>query len=279
LRDREVFSLKQHLADLPMRDVKTQGQMYHLLKIAVSAADNNVETGPSVSRTRTPISFLVVPETELLAQIGLEEEVLRDRLEKVLTKLKAAQTTMAAQLPTLSVPKDDTDFSLVVLRVDEVRRAALDSASTTREIFADYNRILQELEVNRVKADKISDVKSKIINPLEVVVHPTFGGFTIADDVLQRLSQGLDEDVAAKNVAKNLARHRDLAGQANDQLGSLVDQINAILLAIDRGLDFNELIQRVIAVEQGQRQVVEPLRVYHDDTVRKILEELTNPKN
>lgn len=278
LRDREVFSVPQQLADLAMKDKTTQAQIFHILKLSVAATDNNIETGPSTSKTRSPLFFLVVPETELLAQIGLEEEVLRDRLEKVVQKLKAAQTTMAAQLPTLRSANPEADYSLVSLRVDEVRKALLDTGSTTREVYADYSRILQELQVNRVKKDKISDVQVKIVQPLEVVINPTFGGFTLSDDVLQRLAAGLENDLTTKQMMKNLPQHVETATQTNDQLLSLIDHLNAILLAIDRGLDFNDLLQRAQSLAQGQREVVEPLRVHHDQVLENIFRDLTDPK-
>jgi hypothetical protein len=277
LKDRESFNVKENLPDLKMKDAATQAQMFHILKLSVMATDNNIETGPSTTKTRAPIFMLIVPETELLAQIGLEEEVIRDRLEKVIDKLKSAQTTMAAQLPTLRSTDADTDFSLVALRVDEVRKALLDTSSATREIFVDYSRILRELQVNRVKKDKINDVQTKIVGPLELVVNPNNGDFALADEGVQRLAQVLDEDLAAKQVFKNLPRHFDSAAQADTQLVSLIKELESIYSAIGSGLDLNAILQRIIDIEQRHRAVTEPLRFYHDDVLRRIFDELTAP--
>jgi hypothetical protein len=260
-----------------MKDAATQAQLFHILKLSVTATDNNIETGPSTSKTRTPIFMLVVPETELLAQIGLEEEAIRDRLDKVIAKLKSAQTTMAAQLPTLRSMAADTDYSLVALRVDEVRKALLDTSSATREIFVDYSRILQELKVNRVKKDKISDVQTKIVLPLDLIVNPNQGSFALVDDAVQRLAQGLDDDLSAKQVLKNLPRHLESASQSDNQLVSLIKELEAIYSAIDNGLDLNALVQRIIDIEQRHRAVTEPLRIYHDDFLQRVLLELTAP--
>ncbi len=278
LKDRESFSIKQHLPDLKMKDAATQAQIFHLLKLSVAATDNNVETGPTTSKTRSPIFFLVVPETELLSQIALEEESLRERLEKVLQKLTAAQTTMAAQLPTLKSSNPETDYSLVALRVDEVRKVLLDTSSSTREIYVDYSRILTELQVNRVKKDKISDVQNKIVQPLELIVNPTLGSFALADDVVQRLSQGLEEDLATKQVVKNINKHFETASQSNDQLISLIEQLNAVRAAVDQGIDLSAVLQLIIDIDRGQRNVIQPLRVYHDDFVGRLIDDLTNPK-
>jgi hypothetical protein len=277
LKDSESFGVKEHLPDLKMKDAKTQAQIFYMLKLSVGATDNNVETGPGVSKTRVPIFLLVVPEIELLAQIGLEEEALRDRLEKVIAKLKVAQTIMAAQAPTLRSMNTDTDYSLVVLRVDEVRKALLDTSSASREIFLDYSRILEELKVNRVKKDKILDVRTKIVEPLELIVDPQRGSFLFADEAVQRLGQALDEDINNKQVLKNLPQHLESAVQADNQLLGLIRELEAIYAAIGSGLDYNNILERAIALERDQRNVVTPLRVYRDQVLDIVLKELTGP--
>ncbi len=274
LKDREDFNVRLRLPDLKMKDATSQAQIFHMLKLSVAATDNNVETGPSTSKTRSPIFFLVVPESELLAQIALEEESLRERLEKAIVKLTAAQTTMQAQLPHLKSMNPDTDYTPVALRVDEVRKVLLDAGSSTREIYGDYSRILEELKVNRVKKDKISDVHVKIVQPLELIVSPTLGSFALTDDVVQRLSQGLEDDLANKLVFKNLTRHSETATQANDQLISLIEQLSAIRAAVDAGIDFATLLANAQAIAEGQRGVVVPLRDYHDEFVRRIFRDL-----
>jgi hypothetical protein len=162
--------------------------------------------------------------------------------------------------------------------VDEVRKALLDGGSATREIFADYSRILQELQVNRVKRDKISDVEVKIVRPLELIVNPNLGSFALADDAVARLAQNLDDDISSKQVLKNSAKHLGAVTQADDQLLTLIDQLNAIYLAIDRGLDFNSLLQAAIAIGQGHEHVVSPLRQYRDQILGDLIRELTDPK-
>jgi hypothetical protein len=222
--------------------------------------------------------LLIVPETELLGQVALEEDVLRERLEKVVVKLKTAKTTMDAQLPILKAAAPDTDYSLVVLRTAEVRNALLDTSSSTREIFTDFSRILRELEVNNVRGDKISDLKKKIVGPLENIVHPTLGGFALTQDVAERLYSALDEDVTAGQIGKNIAKHAQTAMQTSDQLGYLIRDLEAVLDAINQGIDFAQILERAIAMERDQTALVRPLQLYHDQEVERLLNLILNPK-
>ena len=68
-------------------------------------------------RNKAPFTFLVVSENELLGQIAIEEEVLRDRLDKAGFKLRNAKTTTDEQAGKLALT--GTDYSLVSLRVDD----------------------------------------------------------------------------------------------------------------------------------------------------------------
>mgnify|MGYP001010085474 CR=1 FL=1 len=100
----------------------------------------------------------------------------------------------------------------------------------------------------------------------------------LADDAVARLAQNLDDDISSKQVLKNSAKHLGAVTQADDQLLTLIDQLNAIYLAIDRGLDFNSLLQAAIAIGQGHEHVVSPLRQYRDQILGDLIRELTDPK-
>ena len=140
---------------LNVRDPQKEGQLHYLIKLSLSATDNNIETGNdparygSTRRSEPSIPFLVVSETELLAQVALEEEVIGERMDKVLFKLRNSMTTLSEQVAKLSTP--DSELSLVALRSDEVRKYVMDGASNTKEMLTDYLRIFHELRVNGVR--------------------------------------------------------------------------------------------------------------------------------
>ena len=235
-----------------------------MLKLSLAATDNNVETGPSTSRTRAPIQFLIVPEAELLAQVGYEEEVLLDRFKKVVIRLEAdgRQTTLKAQVQTLKRGiRRETDYSLSVIRLDEVRKGLLDTGAATREIYADYSRILEELKVNNVRADKISDLTNKIVSPLDQVLGQQFGLFPMTDDAVQLLYAKLDEDVTAKRVGKNIVEHAKNSVDAAEKMDALVDRMKTITCPqIDVGVGFSDILDRAVGLARGTRTMIEPIR-------------------
>jgi hypothetical protein len=278
LKDHESFNVREHLPDIRVTEVGSPKEVFHVLKLSIAATDNNVETGPSTSRNRAPIQFLIVSESELLAQVGFEEEVLHDRFEKVVAKLKVAQTTLKAQVATLKAAMPETDYSLAVLRIDEVRKALLDTAAATREMHVDYSRILTELQVNNVRADKISDLQNKIVLPLELVLRPDFGSFFLADDAVQRLYVNLDDDVNAKKVGKNIAAHQKSATEAAETLDVLIERMQSILASIDQGVDFSKILTLANDLERRHRDAIPPLVKYQDDLIGSIFDFLRDPQ-
>ncbi|HEX3314204.1 MAG TPA: hypothetical protein VHR72_04890, partial [Gemmataceae bacterium] len=131
LKNKESFNVREMLPDLRVTEPGSPKEIFHVLKLSLAATDNNVETGPSTSRNRAPIQFLIVSEAELLTQVGYEEEALLDRFKKAVVKLESAQTILKAQTQTLKMGSLETDYSLTVLRIDEVRKGLLDSAAAT----------------------------------------------------------------------------------------------------------------------------------------------------
>ena len=234
----------------------------------MSATDNNVETGPSIGKNKAPFTFLVVSESELLAQIFLEEETIRDRLDKAIGKLKNSRTSIDEQLGKLSSPA--TDLALVNIRVEEVRKTVSDTGSTSREVHTDYSRILRELEVNRVGftrgKQKINDVRDKIVQPMEEIINANFGNFATTEESLSALAKGLDDHVAALRQAEtdktldvvkakldaNLPGHVKNAQVARDRLDSLIERLNSVYLEMEGQVIFGELLRTIVRIEQEQ---------------------------
>src|SRR5207249_8164176 len=63
-------------------------QPHYVMRLWLSATDNNIETGPRVGLSREKFTFLVVSEYELLAEIAKEEDGLRVKLEEAVGRLK-----------------------------------------------------------------------------------------------------------------------------------------------------------------------------------------------
>ena len=69
-----------------------KNQPRYRLKLWVTAADNNIETGPAVASSKERFNLVIVSENELLAEIAKEEESLHLKLEQAVDKLRIQRT-------------------------------------------------------------------------------------------------------------------------------------------------------------------------------------------
>ncbi|MBM4069997.1 MAG: hypothetical protein FJ271_13750 [Planctomycetes bacterium] len=291
LKDEDGFDFKKYLPKLKVADATKEAQLHYQVRLSVSATDNNIETGPSVGKNKAPFTFLVVSESELLAQIFLEEESIRDRLDKAIGKLKNGRTAISEQLGKLSSPA--TDLALVNIRVEEVRKVVSDTGSTSREIHSDFSRILKELEVNRVGytrgKQKINDVRDKIVEPMELIINPNFGSFMQTEERLSALAKGLEDDTAALRQAEadksvqatrlklqaNIPTHVKNTQLTRDRLDDLIEKLNSVYLAMEEGVVFGQLLQTIVRIEQDQRKIRDDWRIQHEKKVKELFGELT----
>jgi hypothetical protein len=274
LRGDEVFDLRKHLPKLKSRDASREAQLHYVLKLSILAADNNVETGPGLGRSKTPITFLIVSENELLAQIAIEEEMLREKLEKQHQKMKTALITLDDQMTKLSTSGDP---SLVLIRIDEIRKAVLDATSGTREVHQGSAKILRELEINNARAEKRSEIRNKIVKPLEEIVNPTIGHFADVDGSVQKLYEKLDEDINAKRTDANREQHLTMGRTTRKQMEELIQAIDRVLAAMEEGIVFGKLVEIAVQQEKDQRQASELLKEERRVQEEKLLNDLFNP--
>jgi hypothetical protein len=284
LKDEAGFDVKRYLSKLKTTDPARQGQLHYVLRVSVATTDNNVDTGAphreedgrtswgNTTRSKS-FFFLVVSENELLAQVALEEEVLFDRLEKVMDKIKAGLTTTEDQVRKLTA-LDKADPSLIAIRMNEVRgKAVLDAASIAREVTADYNRILREMEVNRVAGSRIAKVREKICFPLDDIVNPNQGDFARAEDAVQKTCQALEDDLAA-NKPLDKGTHLQNMRETQRRLETVREQLERVLNVMNEGIVESRALEMLITAERTQRRNTETLRLLYNNEAERILREL-----
>jgi hypothetical protein len=295
LEHAEYFDFRKYLSKLKSREPGKEVQLHYRVRLFVSATDNNIETGSTPAGTKVlnkvPITFLVVSENELLAQILLEEEGLRERLEKSLDTLKTARTILDEQISSLQTPAARLD--LVGLRVDDIRGKRLpDSSSLVREVSEAYNRILREMKVNRVQEQRVKNVDEKICRPLEEVLNPRDGHFAATEVAIQKLWEGVDADVSrlkgqpegkapdpatVQLLEEHRQSHLKAAGDAREQLSALIDRLDAVLQSIGGELVERELIAILLQIEQDQREQARSLNVIYQHERDKLLKDVQSP--
>jgi hypothetical protein len=290
LRDEAGFDVRKLLPKLK-GDARTEGQLHYLLKVSVLATDNNVESGKAfqdengrtfwgkTTRSKTPLQFLIVTENELLSQIALEEETLHEKLEKAYDKLKLARVLTEEQegkLADASLKNDD--IATVSLRLDESRKAIADAASDTGQVFRDYDRILKEMEANRVQKDRLGRIEDLIVRPLEKMTstaNPEPGSFVLVDELFKKAYEAVDEDVQGKRGLANRTAHQQNLQKAGKDLDVLMQRLNSVLIALSVGQTESKAREMVLVMEQNQRRIRDDLRILENDAIRKLLEEAT----
>jgi hypothetical protein len=153
---------------LPKTD---QVQQVFRMELIVQATDNNVDAdaGPRVTKNAELIRLRVISESDLLIEIGREEEQLAGKLDEALVKLAAAKKkydfvrsqydTVASRYERLR-PNEQPEDALkkeVSSQLDAIKVRALDALQDVEKardivqsVVREFRRITRECEVNRV---------------------------------------------------------------------------------------------------------------------------------
>jgi hypothetical protein len=237
-----------------------QVQTRYRMRLWVEALDNNVETGPGVGRSKEKFTLLLIPENELLVEIGKEEESLHVKLKETVNKLKDARTKLEQviqELPSLRAE----EFSPMALRADEMKATIERSWDVSREVFTDYRKILKELQVNRIRPKIVEKVERNICEPLDQAVSQDF---VRSEESMTALQKTLDQEKKANLETANLARAH---------LDQLIDRLTRVLDAMGNITDINMLIKQLVLIEKAERKVYEHFKDLSDKLQDKLLED------
>jgi hypothetical protein len=259
--DLEAFSVEP--LGLKVADEKA-AQPHYRLRLSVVATDNNIETGPRSSQSKERFTVLVVSEHELLAEIAKEEENLRIKLEDAINRLKDGKLKLEKVTQELPDLKPD-EFSPLARRTEEIGESIVKSWDATREVFADYKRILKELKANRVQPGMINKVNDKICEPLDGAVSVDF---VQSDESMHDFQKKLEEKSADRGAA-------DLARQNLDRL---INRLSGVLEAMADVTTINRIIEMLVKIEKGEREEYERLRKLLKQKQDEVLDNLSEPK-
>ncbi|MBI2804841.1 MAG: hypothetical protein HYX68_07665 [Planctomycetes bacterium] len=287
---REAFDVKEVLPALRAVDPDKIGQMHYHLQIAVQATDNNVETGPGYrgptgktlrgTTKKNPngfINFLVISENELLAQIALEEETLLEKLQSAKEKVDASIVSLLEQQSKVRDPK--TDMETVLHRMNEIRTALSLAGNNLRDTNNAYQNILREMQVNRIRADRMETIEKRVIQPLTDIVmqnsfddpkNPVTGTHPRAEELFDLARQQVERDASAQQPPDADA-HQKAMSAAQRQMSVLSNDIKRLLDALEEGVVESKLIALLASIEQRQR---ERTRFLDEERLRIIREEI-----
>lgn len=239
----EFLDLRDRLPDLKSRG-EDEVQPRFRMKLTVTATDNNIETGPGVGVNKEPpFTVLIVSEAELLVEIARDEEALHLKTEDAVARLREARQKLekvAEELPAAPPGALPT----LAQRSLEVAEAVVKARDVVQEVATEYNRILRELELNRVSPRIVEKVKGEICLPLESALR---GEFVRAEESMELYRKELEA-----------ARKPDepLTAQVRDRLDQLIAKLAQVMAAMGDVTTINKLIAALREIEKGQEQAV-----------------------
>jgi len=273
LTDFDHFYLNLYLKKLKSEDPRRTGQLHYQLKLSLEAVDTNIETGPGVGKSKNLLTFLVVSENELLAQIALEEESLRDSLESAEEKIKDAETIVLDVMRRFE-GRDPVQFEGMLIRSEDANSLISKAASSIREAGNAYGRIALEMRYNNIRKDRQGQLLDNILDPLQSIVLPG-GELSEIEKSFTDLIARMEDD--KKRKAPHGPEHAALAKDTADKIELLADKLNRILAQMEADITWARSLERLITIERVQRDLVQQLRVFYvveQDKLFKLLNDL-----
>ena len=246
-----VIASRLDLAFVPkLKAEAKQTQLHYLLYVSLDATDNNVETGPSTTKGKLPIKFLIVSDVEFLSQIAEDEDVLSEQLEKAEKSLVMSRDRLNELMDRLA--RSTATYEDVKSRAALAQTYLTESSNLTKEVFKEYERILKHLEFNQARidrglgfeegfgavADKFKKVRDHIHDPLRDLVNEERRtlkekevDFPTTESAAYRLLTSLDNKgvIPSEDLLK---RYRADTADCRDKVVRLLTKMNKVLIEI-----------------------------------------------
>lgn len=279
--------------DVHIPNVTRRLDRYYKLRVWIEAVDNNVDTGPSKTITRDPLTFFVVPEDDLLVEIGKERKLQSDKMKETIDRLERMQDALTG-LPslqsdlatlvnsTLAMPRESDEARKQQLRRQEIeirkQRVDVDLASAvrarddTKNIMLEYLRFVREMRRNRI--DKAaSATESDIIGPLRKLVSRDddgIGEFQRFEQTLEAILASLDSERLITDPASLTPQEKDSFARAGEpamqKLNDLLFKLRSIYAVMREADDVNAMREWIVRIEKRQQEIGKSIDQQRKDT-------------
>ncbi len=277
----------------------TQTIRYHWqLTLQLGAVDNNVETGPGILSGRSVFKFLIVSETELNAQIILEEEELRSQLETAARQLKNARIRLTEQIKKMDLLGQDdlTPLRSVDVQIEGARKEFSDAVERVQKVRQAYDRIRDEMYINQFKKDRRDHIRFRILRPLNESMDPNLVAAQDGKDQARFPTTGAEltslwnkvapdaervrnpnglSNVVKQQILSNVADSKKLAVQTKDDIENLRNQLIRVIDQIGGGIDEPKLIALLEEISNSQAEQVGQIEQAQKELIEKLRRELT----
>jgi hypothetical protein len=227
------------------------------MQLWVEAVDTDVDSEkardgtpqPHVSPSKEKFTFVIVSETELLNEIGKEEEALHADLQKVLDRLLEAEAKLhQVTLDLTSSSLKPENLGPMSVRTDDIDQNALDKGQAgTREVALRYLRVLKEMRINRVDPSRVEKVDKDIASPLAEIAEFEFPR---THDALMAFRKALDD--ASLPLQARVQAARNEGESAKKQVRVLIGRLEQVLSSMKSLITLNELIRNLQQIEEDE---------------------------
>jgi hypothetical protein len=238
---------------LKARELEVQKRYY--LQIYLEAFDSNIERAGRGVRPSKQYPFVVVSDTELLYEIGKEEERLYDELRKSydeLVKTREQMMSLRSDIPVNAAEMQKDDFDRFSVRTEAIEKAIREGLRITVKVALDYDRIYREMRTNRIQntnPKRVNETFDLIVKPLAKLQEDEF---RYSQQELTRLRKVLDN--SALNDADRLKKSRDVAKLADDQVQLLVTKLGEVLAQMRGVVDYNKVKDLIREIERKETE-------------------------
>jgi hypothetical protein len=255
-------------------------QSRYKMQLWVEAVDTDVDSErdkdgnprPHVGPSKEKFTFVVVSETELLAEIGKDEEKLYDELSKVVndlseTEVRLIQTTLDLNSASLK----EKDLGPMSLRAEQADRVLEKGQVDSKAVAVRYVELLKELKTNRVDDKMIQRVEKQIVGPLGDIADVDFQR---TRDAVTSYRTALDNGGPTFEIKKAAALGE--SAKAKTQLRELIVALQQVLGSMKGLIEVNELIKQLRDIEETEQRQSDLIRglkeKLEDDLLKGALE-------
>ncbi len=259
-------------------------QPRYRMQFWMEATDNNVDSGPGRGIAKEKLTFVIVPENELLAEIAKEQDGIYTRLLDSATKLQetvAKLNQMKSSL--LSDEIKDDQLKSMVIRCEDLLSTLGKTEADVAAAHADLSRILLEIKQNRVQQSRITKLEREIVDRLQEGLKPrddkavdNFPKCKDGVDDLRGILNGNDLNLGAK-----IANSRKATDIATDRLNSLLKRLNDVLDQMREIGGMDELISKLVEIdkeEERQKAILRIMEYYAKDKTKNSIFGEEKPK-
>lgn len=219
---------------------------HYRVRVWLEATDNSTETGPHTGRSE-PITFVVVSELELLAEVANEEELLQWKLDdRVAERARRVQFNLQKLNDRLTAAKAD-QFPEFWWRATDAAESLKRAPEDIQDLETDYRRIVRELRANRVRADMIDRVEKTVCGQLDESLRREF---TRSADAIDELCKRLEGD--------DVAKARKAVAAAEGRLDALLGRIRKVVDATRELNRVNRDIRLQLKLQQDIERILWP---------------------